>query len=409
MFTRILIVLSVILPLMLVGCVSMVLPRVPDRVLGDEARPAINPDGALSLSEWEASRESLKARFEDEVYGTYPASVDAEILSHDVIDETAWDGRGRLEQYRVQMAGFETHIVTILPNQVEGPVPTIIMQLFCGNRTGVGGHEEISSPLSAYAPNCEPGFSSQIITMIFGEFIGGPPIADILDRGYALALVYPGDIVPDNVAAGVERLIQLIPGEESGAIAAWAWVYSRVVDVLDDDPRFDSERTAVWGHSRNGKSALLAGVYDERIDLVIAHQAGTGGTSLTRSDAGESVAQITASYPHWFNEAYARFAGNEADLSVDQHQLIALLAPRPLLIGGAWRDQWSDPQGSFRAALGANPVYALYGSQGLRQADLATFDPSADVALFMRPGLHGVNGHDWANFLTFLDAHFVTD
>jgi len=409
MFKRILIVLSIILPLMLVGCVSMILPRVPGQTQGEAAQPVINPDGTLTLIEWEASRDRLKARFEAEIYGAYPDTVTTEVLSHEVIDEAGWGGRGRLEQYRVQMAGFETHLVTILPNQAEGPVPTIIMQLFCGNRTGVGGHESIAPPLSVHAPNCEPGFQTNIITMIFGEFIGGPPIADILGRGYALAFVYPGDIVPDNAVAGADRLAGLVPGEDAGAIAAWAWAYSRVVDVLDRDSRFDPERTAVWGHSRNGKSALLAGVYDQRIDLVIAHQAGTGGTSLTRSDAGESVAQITESYPHWFNQNYAGYAGNEQTIPIDQHQLIALLAPRPLLIGGAWRDQWSDPQGSFRAALGANPVYALYGSDGLRQNDLASFDPGADLALFMRPGLHGVNGNDWANFLAFLDAHFVTD
>ena len=95
-------------------------------------------------------------------------------------------------------------------------------------------------------------------------------------------------------------------------------------------------------------------------------------------------------------------------MPIDQHQLIALLAPRPLLIGGAWRDQWSDPQSSFRAAEGANPVYHLYGSDGLTQPGLDEFDPAADIAVAMRPGLHGVQPQDWENFLAFLDAHFAT-
>jgi len=163
---------------------------------------------------------------------------------------------------------------------------------------------------------------------------------------------------------------------------------------------------AVWGHSRNGKSAVLAAAFDPRIDLVIAHQAGTGGTTLSRSHNGESIEQITGAYPYWFAPGYSDYAGREDALPVDQHQLIALVAPRPILIGGAWRDNWSDPQGSFRAAQAANPVYALYGSEGLTQPDLAHFDPEADLAVFMRRGLHGVTPADWSHFLDFLDAHF---
>lgn len=401
---RVLIVLAILLPLMLVGCVSMGLPKVSARGIHDPALPPIAPQAA-SLEAWNAARAPLLEAFEREVYGAYPDLGQTEVLDHYVIEQGAFDGRGDIEEYRLSMAGQETYLVTITPAAADGPVPTIVLQMFCGNRAALGGRSDVSS--SPNDPGCDPdSFFAGAIRMVFGRHIMEPPTAEILDRGYALAIIYPGDVVPDRSTSGMAALGTMMPDTPSGAISVWAWVYSRVVDVLDADPRYDPERTAVWGHSRNGKSALLAAVYDPRIDLVISHQAGTGGTTLSRSHAGESIAQITESYPHWFSSAYAEFAGNENALSVDQHQLIALAAPRPVLIGGAWRDQWSDPQGSFRAARSANPVYALYGSEGLRQADMSEFDPTADLALFMRGGLHGVQPSDWDNFLAFLDAHF---
>jgi hypothetical protein len=404
--------LVIVLPLMLVGCVSKVLPRVPNIMLSDAAAPHVlgSDTGQIStLAEWEASREVLRTRFERDIYGTYPAHRAAEILSHEVLETAAIEGRARVEQYHLDLSGFETHLVTVVPNDATGPVPTLILQLFCGNRPALPEIEAVAAPMTPHAPNCEGGWEMIPTRMIFGEHIAEPPIAEILDHGYAVAMIYPGDIVADHAGDAVAQLSQLVPEAQSGAVAAWAWAYSRVVDVLDADDRFDPARTAVWGHSRNGKSALLAAVFDARIDLVIAHQAGTGGTALTRTGIGESVEQITDAYPHWFVPAYAAYAGRESEIEIDQHQLIALMAPRPLLIGGAWRDQWSDPQSSFQAARGANPVYALYGSDGLRQSGLGDFDPRADLALFMRPGLHGVNGNDWDYFLEFLDAHFSDD
>lgn len=394
------------LPLMLVGCVSMALPKVSAHLGTKAARPALETTG-LTRERWEDGREDLLAAFEDEIYGAWPQAGPAEVTGHSVIAETAFDGAGRIEEYELDLAGFTTHLATVIPAMADGPVPVVILQMFCGNRAALGWHEGVSGPVTPSAPDCQPGgFGSFMTRQIFGRHIMEPPIAEILARGYALAFVYPGDVVPDRAEPAQAALERLSPGAESGAIAAWAWVYSRIVDVLEADERFDNERMALWGHSRNGKSALLAGAFDERIDLVIAHQAGTGGTTLTRSGDGESVAQITDTYPYWFNSRYAGYAGREEEIPVDQHQLIALMAPRPLLIGGAWRDQWSDPAGSFRAAQGANPVYALYGSDGLAQERLGEFDPQADIAVFMRRGLHGVTAVDWDNFLAFLDAHF---
>lgn len=395
----------IVMPLMLVGCVSMALPKVSARTPQAAALPAL--DGT-SRVDWEAGRAALLQQFQDEVYGAWPERDDVRLVEHEVIATDAYDGAGRIEQYTLEMGGLDTHLAVILPNHVAGPVPSIILQTFCGNVPALGWREGIEGPTTPHAQSCEEGgFASFTVRQIFGRHIMTPPVEDILDHGYALVFHYPGDIVPDANGPAQTALTELSPDAQSGGVIAWAWAYSRVVDVLEADPRFDRDRMAVWGHSRNGKSALVAAAFDDRIDLVIAHQAGTGGTTLTRSDDGESVAQITDSYPYWFSPDYAAYAGREADIPVDQHQLIALMAPRPLLIGGAWRDQWSDPGGSFRAAQGATPIYRLYGSQGLEQEALGAFQPDADLAVFMRRGLHGVNAVDWQNFLAFLDAHFT--
>ncbi|MEM9750811.1 MAG: alpha/beta hydrolase, partial [Pseudomonadota bacterium] len=158
---------------------------------------------------------------------------------------------------------------------------------------------------------------------------------------------------------------------------------------------------------RHGKAALLAGVFDTRIDAIIAHQSGTGGATLSRSYAGESVAKITESYPHWFTETYAGYADQEDALPIDQHMLIALAAPRPMLLGNAYRDVWSDPQGAFRAAQGADPVYEAAGVRGLAQDRLKDVDLSAEIAFYMRGGRHGVTTQDWRMFLDFLDIHLA--
>ncbi|RKR00298.1 alpha/beta hydrolase family protein [Maricaulis maris] len=407
MIRAFLFLVGITLPLMLVGCVSMVLPRVSPETAGPPAVPALQSDD-LTREGWEAGRDDLLARFEAEVYGAWPGDAPVHVTERREIEVDAFGGRGRIEEWDVAMGSLQTRLVVVLPLAASEPVPVVVMQTFCGTRTAFGGRTDLSAPTNPSARECGSGggWQNQLMSMIFGRYIASPPFEQILDRGYALAFQHPGEIVPDNPAGAAPALDALMPGRESGAIIAWAWGYARAIDALESDPRFDPERMAVWGHSRNAKSALVAAAFDPRIDLVLAHQGGTGGTTLTRSHAGESVAQITETYPYWFNETYAGYAGNEAAIPVDQHQLIALMAPRPLLISGGWRDAWSDPQGSFRAAQAASPVYQLYGSDGLRQSRLGGFEPGADIAAFMRRGLHGVQPSDWDAFLEFLDAHF---
>ena len=161
------------------------------------------------------------------------------------------------------------------------------------------------------------------------------------------------------------------------------------------------------GHSRHAKSALVAGAYDPEIEVVIAHQAGTGGSALSRFKKGESVKSITKDYPHWFDPAYRRFdADGPFTTPVDMHVLIALNAPRHVLLGNGRRDVWSDPNGTWRAAIGADASFEAAGTQGLDQDGMRDRNLSASLSFYMRDGGHGIVQEDWDTFLTYMDNAF---
>jgi hypothetical protein len=282
------------------------------------------------------------------------------------------------------------------------------MQNFCGNAAAYPSIAGVNGPRGGPS-ECGNAMMRPVVRAIFGDAIMTPPTAQILNSGYAIAMFYAGDIVPDSREAARDPLTALTPqgappAQLTGAVAAWAWLYIRALEALSADARFDANRIVLWGHSRNGKSALLAAAMDARPAAVIALQPGTAGGSLQRDEVGETIASITETYPHWFAPAYAGFAGREAELPVDMHQLIALIAPRPVLLTAARRDQWSDPHGAFRAAQGASPAYALAGAPPFTQTNLREMALSAPLVTYMRPGLHGVHGSDWDKTLEFLDA-----
>ena len=329
------------------------------------------------------------------------------------LEGTHFAGSAKLQtlQFSVMKNGTDTGrtfgLVIVTPAQGGAPPPVIIMQNFCPNHDVIP-HPDIPKPAGDYFSCSADGVMANIFSYFFGRYITTPPVKDIMARGYALAVMYPSEFVPDNRESGQVVLGEIFKDQHAatstGAIAAWAAQFSLVRGYLDANREFSSH--IAYGHSRFGKSALLATAYDPDIDGAIAHQSGTGGASLSRDKPGETVTDITEGFPHWFSQAYAAYGGAENTLPIDQHHLLALIAPRPVMLGNARRDVWSDPNGAFRAAQGANPVYGLYGSGGLRQIKLTDFDPAADIAFWMRPGTHGVVKEDWPAFLEFLDAHF---
>jgi len=314
-----------------------------------------------------------------------------------------------VEQWRVEVGRGDDrapfHLVLVLPAETSGPTPVIVMQNFCGNRAAFPGHPEaIALPLTPVFDGCAPGWEMNAAEIIFGRHIMRPPYAEILARGYGVAMFYAGDVVGDEPQSARQGLARLYgaEAESAGAIAAWAWLYTQARIVLAQDGRVDGARIAIWGHSRNAKAALLAAANDSAIAAVIAHQSGRGGASLNRSDAGERIAQMRRAYAWWFPPAYENAAG---DTALDQHALLALIAPRPVLLGNSRRDAWADPLGAWRAAEAASPAYQLYGATGLAQDQLRRPNLHAGIGFYMRAGLHGVHSQDWRVFLDFLDAH----
>src|SRR6185436_19990723 len=201
------------------------------------------------------------------------------------------------------------------------------------------------------------------------------PLEEIISRGYAFASFANADVDSDRggVSDGVyawlakERTGAAANSATSnrGCIAGWAWGFQRCVDYLVTDSAIDKARIAAVGHSRNGKTALLAAAYDERIALAIPHQAGCGGTAPSRGKVGESVKRINDAFPHWFNAEFKKFNEQPERTPFDQHSLIALCAPRPVLLSNAVEDTWANPAGQFEMLQAADPVYRLLGTDGL--------------------------------------------
>lgn len=276
-----------------------------------------------------------------------------------------------------------------------GPHPVFLGLNPCGNWSLLD-EEALSPPVSWVQADCPEGAGSQAEMW---------PVAEILARGYALAAVHQSDIVADDVdLSDTVGAIATVPTEAPawGAVAAWAWGLSRVVDHLVERSDVDPARIAVVGHSRRGKAALLAAVSDDRIALAIPHQSGTCGATLTRSDLGEPISVITTLFPHWLSDVLPTFADDEDRVPVDQHQILALLAPRPVLLGNADDDSWADPPGALRAAQLASPAWEVYGTEGLAEED-GVPTTAGRIGWFSRPGGHGMTEEDWSYFLDFAD------
>lgn len=243
-------------------------------------------------------------------------------------------------------------------------------------------------------------------------------VMQLIERGYGCAVFNYNDIDPDALDAidhGI-RAAYLKPGqklpapEEWGSIAAWGWGASRIIDFFETDPQVDAKRIAITGASRLGKTVLWTAARDERVACVIASVSGEGGAAISRRDYGETVAHLVAPtrYPYQFAINYQKWAGKMNEAPWDAHMIVALVAPRPILLQTGNTDTWSDPYGEFLAAKAATPVYQLFGDKGIEEFSLpAPGKPLIDNRLgyLMHDGGHGVQPADWPVFLDFMDKH----
>lgn len=387
--------------------------------LGPEAQPDLFEDlpdeREARVAAWTEKRSDIQHMLDAAIYGASPPAPLAVSLAPWTPVETS-DEAGRRSISRVTVetetgASAQMTLALITP-EADRPIRGLVLvPSECGLQAAL--HDPAMPEPGAYTPGyCDAeGWLINLVGGFFGEWIAGPPISRLLDRGYAVVSWHESDIAPDRADLHVDTLtgIGLEPRAEDrpGVISVWAWMISRAIDAVETDPRFADTPFIAYGHSRRGKAVLLAAARDERIAVTLAHQSGTGGAALQNDRVGEPIAAITSSYPHWFATRYSAFADNEDALPVDQHALLALIAPRAVLIGAAWRDAWSDPSGAFRAAEAASLAWTLQGADGLNQARMADFDPSGGIASHIRPGTHGVSDEDWTAFLAFMDAHTV--
>ncbi|MEN9678339.1 MAG: hypothetical protein RIS76_4235 [Verrucomicrobiota bacterium] len=373
-----------------------------------------------NASSWPWRRAELLTLFGDHVYGRTPKGLPRRAATVVSIDRNALGGLATRKIVRVPLTRKESgpylDLLVYLPNTARGPVPLVLGYNFDGNHT-VTADPAVPLPHS-WVPNRLPSgvTDHRARNEDRGNAASAWPIERILQRGYGLATAYYGDVEPDfdggwreGLRGGVARdgTNHVFAPHEWGAIGAWAWGLSRAMDYLKTDPGVDRKRVAVIGHSRLGKTSLWAGAQDERFALVIANESGEGGAALARRWFGETVWRINTSFPHWFCGRFKDYNTNVAALPVDQHQLIAMSAPRPVYVGSAEEDRWADPRGEFLGLKNAEPVYALYGLPGLGVNDLPPVNQPVGGTLgyHVRTGKHALTAYDWEQYLDFADRH----
>jgi hypothetical protein len=364
--------------------------------------------------DWKRRRQEILELFATNVYGRSPRAP--KHTSFDVfdVDKAALAGKAIRKQVTIYFSanknGPREDLLIYIPAGARKPVPVILALNFSGNQS------VINDPAIKVATIWD--WKTHVKHQASEESRGHDKefeVEKILARGYGFATICYQNIEPDFKGGYVEgiRPLFLKPGQnepapdEWGAIGAWAYGLSQAMDYLEKDKDVDPDRVAIMGHSRLGKTVLWAGALDTRFAMVLSSCSGEGGASLTRRNYGETVTNLVDAFPYWFNGNFQKYHDHADQLPVDAHELIALIAPRPVYITGAEDDRWSDPKGEFLACVAAGPVYRLLGAQDLGTREMPALNQPImrTIGYHVRTGKHAVTSFDWDQFLSFADMH----
>lgn len=349
-----------------------------------------------------APRPEILQLYQTDIYGRVPKHAPKVRFHLAETDSNALGGTALLKEIVGQLGSGPdaptVHVHLYLPPNSSKPVPVLLHLVFFG----------ATPPPTSTSTNNAPARP---------RFTESGPIGDILARGFAYATVryteFEGDSASNNLSR--VRKLALAPGQsqpaadEWGAISAWAWGASRVIDYFQTDKALDAKRIAVIGHSRLGKTVLWLGAQDSRVSVVFSSCSGEMGASLARRDYGETVDDMAANFPWQFAGNFQKYAGHWNDMPVDTHMLIALNAPHAVFITGGTKDQWADPHGEFLAEVAAGPVYRLLGRKDLGTTEFPDPDTpivTGDLGFNYHSGPHMIMPAEWQEFLDFADRHW---
>ena len=357
-------------------------------------------------------RPELMEMFRSQMFGREPGADVVSDMHFTVLEESkdAFGGLATRKQVKISFDKEENYYLVLLmyiPNNRKGPVPAFLGANFKGNHaTTTDPAVLMPTPekIATYAPNYQ----------VEPRNTNGHrwPYEYILSHGYAVATYCYHDVDPDYHDGFHNGIHQLIDGEKTrngeswGSISAWAWGLSRCLDYLETENAINAKKVAVVGHSRLGKTSLWAGATDQRFALVISNDSGCSGAAIARRKYGETVARICSVFPHWFCTNYNAYGNREEKMPWDQHELIAMAAPRPVYVASASEDDWADPVGEYFSLVGAASVYKLFGYDGITSTTVPEIEHPVVVGRMghhIRRGPHNTTIYDWEQFISFAD------
>lgn len=371
----------------------------------------INGKSIKNSKDWEANKAFWIEKFANNVYGKTPKER-VEIKSKVLESKLVFEGKALREIIEISFPQYPSvqkiEMLVYKPSKRIEKYNLVMGLNFRGNHSIT---DESDVPINQHwASNGDFSEKHKFIEKGRGSEKHRWPIQLAMENDAILATAYYGDIEPDypeGWKSGIRSVLGDMDSLENwGAVGAWAWGMSQMLDVLIDKYEVNTKNIFLTGHSRIGKAALWAGVQDDRFTHINSNNSGEGGAALYSRNFGETINDLNRSFPHWFAKKFSDFNHQPEKLGIDSHILISLLAPRPIYVASAAEDLWADPKGEFLGLKNAEPVYKLYKVK----SDLAL--PNVDspihgiLSYHIRSGKHDINKYDWQQYFKFMNIYF---